>query len=329
MNNLFKKIKEILDINRCDVKIDKKLIFVHINLYFSVKISDEINNQIKKIVYDEYSENDEYKNHEIKIIFSRSNEKIEQVIEKKNNGKKRLANIKNILVVASGKGGVGKSTIASNLAVSIAKIGWRVGLLDADIYGASIPTIFEINNKKIELNKDRCIIPIEKYGIKINSIDFVTDDCEALIWRGPMISKVLHQLLKNTDWGNLDYLIIDTPPGTGDIHLTLLENYHIDEYLLISTPHITSIKNTKKTQEMFEKFNINKCDFIVNMSHLNDDENKKLFQKSENLDLIKYNKIFHLPFILDNTNPIFCLNKKNEKAFCEIARSMIKLSEYA
>ncbi len=201
-------------------------------------------------------------------------------------------------------------------------------MLDADIYGASIPTIFEVENKEIELNEENSIIPIEKYSVKINSIDFITENYEALIWRGPMISKALHQLLNNTDWGELDYLIIDTPPGTGDIHLTLLENYRIDGYLLISTPHITSLQNAKKTQKMFEKFNIQNCDLILNMNNVDGDENEKLFQKNENFDFIKYNEIFYLPFFRENLTALFCLNKKNEKIFLNIARSVVKLSEY-
>jgi Mrp family chromosome partitioning ATPase len=327
MNALFEKIKKILDINKCDIKIDEKLILAHINLYLSIKIDNETNNQIKQIIADEFAKDEKYQNHKIKIIFSRSNEKIEQTIEKKIKGKKKLQNIKNIIVVASGKGGVGKSTIAANLAISMAAIGWKVGLLDADIYGASIPTIFDIQDKKIELNEENFIIPIEKYNVRINSIDFVTDNCEALIWRGPMISKVLNQLLNNTDWGDLDYLIIDTPPGTGDIHLTLLENYQIDGYILVSTPYITSLKNTKKTQEMFEKFNIKKCNFIINMNHFESNEDKKLFQKNENFDLIQYDKIFHLPFFFDNSSSLFCIDKKHEKIFYEIARNTVRLIE--
>ena len=329
MNELFEKIKKILEINKYDIKIENDWILIHINLYLSIRITDETNNKIKNITHDHFANIDEYKDYQIKIIFSRSNEKPEKIIEKKIKEKKKISNIKNIIIVASGKGGVGKSTIAANLAISMFNIGWRIGLLDADIYGASIPTIFEIDDKTIELNNENQIIPIEKYGVKINSIDLMTDDCEALIWRGPMISKVLNQLLNNTDWGDLDYLIIDTPPGTGDIHLTLLENYQIDGYLLVSTKHITSLKNTKKTQEMFERFGIKKCDLILNMESFDQGENKKLFQKDENFDFIKYDKIFYLPFFLNNFNSLFCLNERNEKIFHEIARHIVKLSKYA
>jgi ATP-binding protein involved in chromosome partitioning len=329
MKELLDQIKKIIEINHCDIKIDKDCIFIHISLNISIKISNEINSQLK-LVIDNYFQNiKEYKNYKIKIIFSRSKEKINEKNEKKIKERKEIPNIKNILIVASGKGGVGKSTIAANLSVSLARIGWRVGLLDADIYGASIPTIFEIDDKKIELNNKSEIIPIEKYNVKINSIDFVTDDCEALIWRGPMISKVLNQLLNNTEWGDLDYLIIDTPPGTGDIHLTLLENYKINSYLLVSTSHITSLKNTKKTQEMFEKFNIKKCNLILNMENLNNDQKVKLFNKNENFNLINYNQIFHLPFFLNNSRSIFCLDIQNEKIFEEIARNTIKLLQYS
>ncbi len=332
MNELFERIKKILNINKCEIQINEKFIFVHINLHISIKIDDEINRKIQNIVYNHFNETSEYEDFSIKIIFSRSNEKIEKIEESKpaqeSKKKKRIQGIKNIILVASGKGGVGKSTLSANLAISMQKIGWKVGLLDADIYGASIPTIFEVENKEIELNEENSIIPIEKYSVKINSIDFITENYEALIWRGPMISKALHQLLNNTDWGELDYLIIDTPPGTGDIHLTLLENYRIDGYLLISTPHITSLQNAKKTQKMFEKFNIQNCDLILNMNNVDGDENEKLFQKNENFDFIKYNEIFYLPFFRENLTALFCLNKKNEKIFLNIARSVVKLSEY-
>lgn len=333
MSELFEKIKKIIDINQCDFQIKDTTILVHINLPLEKKIDKEENQKIKEITNNYFHNISKYKDHEIKIIFSRSNDAISENLmqnnvqnkqEKQIKSKQKAPGVHNIILVASGKGGVGKSTIAANVAISLAKIGWKVGLLDADIYGASIPTIFEIHDKNIELDNKGCIIPIEKYDVKINSIDFVTEDNEALIWRGPMISKILNQLLKNTAWGEIDYLIIDTPPGTGDIHLTLLENYQIDGYLLTSTPHTTSIKNTKKTQEMFEKFNIKNCGLIINMSHMEDNSEIKLFKK-ENLDILSYNKIFELPFFLNQENSLFCLKQKNEKIFIDIARCLVKI----
>jgi ATP-binding protein involved in chromosome partitioning len=238
--------------------------------------------------------------------------------------KASIKNIKHIIIIASGKGGVGKSTISANLAITMSKIGWRVGLLDADIYGASIPTIFDLQNNQIDLDDDTMMIPFEKHGIKINSIEFITKPHEALIWRGPMLAKILDQLLKNTAWGDLDFLIIDTPPGTGDIHITLLESYNIDGYLLVSTPHQTSINNSKKTQNMFEKFNVKNLSLIINMAWLNDDSNRKqnIFCSGD-LSILNCENIIQIPMIPNHNNNLFALEPHYEKSFIDMCRNVV------
>ena len=171
----------------------------------------------------------------------------------------KLPDIQRMLVVGSGKGGVGKSTVAANLAISLAELGHKVGILDADIYGPSIPRIFNIKEKP-EI-KDGLLIPFEKYGLKIMSMGFLVPEESALVWRGPMLTKAVHQLFKMTLWATtqdpLDYLIIDTPPGTGDIHLSVAENYEIDGAIVVTTPQALALIDAFKTVDMFKKLQIN------------------------------------------------------------------------
>lgn len=189
-----------------------------------------------------------------------------------------LDGIKNICLVASGKGGVGKSTITALLAYKLKNMGKKVGIIDADIYGPSIPNIFGINEKpQVENNR---MIPLEKEGILLNSIGFLADPKSALSWRGPMVSKAIYQLMSLTNWGELDYLLIDTPPGTGDIHLSLLQNYHIDSAYIVTLPQKISQIDVEKAINLYQKFGIKIAAIIENMSYL------------ENLDSDKKIKIF-------------------------------------
>ncbi len=169
--------------------------------------------------------------------------------------KTKLPNIKNIIIVASGKGGVGKSTVAAGLALTLAMNGHAVGLMDADIYGPSIPTLFNLHNQKPAVNEfsgKPLMVPFTKFGIKIMSIGFLINPSEAMLWRGPMASNGLKQLINDTDWGELDFLIIDTPPGTGDIHITLLQQYEISGAVIVTTPQTIALDDVRKAITMFK-----------------------------------------------------------------------------
>lgn len=174
--------------------------------------------------------------------------------------KTKLPNIKNIIMVASGKGGVGKSTVAAGMAMSLAAEGYSVGLLDADIYGPSVPTLFNLKNEhptySHQDDKNR-INPIIRFGIKVMSIGFLLEPNQAVLWRGPLASHGLNQLLNDTEWGQLDFLILDTPPGTGDIHITLVQQYEISGVIIITTPQTVAISDVKKAIAMFKNPHVN------------------------------------------------------------------------
>ena len=168
--------------------------------------------------------------------------------------KTTLPNIKKIIIVASGKGGVGKSTVAAGLAVSLALEGYSTGFLDADIYGPSAPALFNImcEMPDVELiGGKNYVTPFTNYGVKVMSIGFFIDPNEAVIWRGPRASSGLTQLLKDTNWGELDYLIIDTPPGTGDVHITLLQNFSPTGVIVVTTPQEMALSDVKKAINMY------------------------------------------------------------------------------
>lgn len=195
-----------------------------------------------------------------------------------------LKDVKNIIAIGSGKGGVGKSTISVNLAVSLAKTGARVGLLDADIYGPSIPIMFGLQNEHPEsFDKDGKIriIPFEKFGLKLLSIGFFVDQSKALIWRGPMASSALKQLFTDVEWGALDYLILDLPPGTGDIPLTLIQNFPLTGAIIVSTPQEVAISDVRKAADMFrnDHIRIPLIGLVENMSYFSppDSPEKKYF----------------------------------------------------
>jgi ATP-binding protein involved in chromosome partitioning len=170
------------------------------------------------------------------------------------NKKKSIPGIKKILLVASGKGGVGKSTIATLLAVFLAKKGLKVGLCDLDLHGPSIPKIFGLLGP-LKIDKD-LFIPKELEGIKVISMGLMIEEEKALVWRGPMLTKALHQFLLKSYWGELDYLILDSPPGTGDLHLSLGENYQLDGAILVSTPQEVALLATHRSCDLFKKFSI-------------------------------------------------------------------------
>ncbi len=176
-----------------------------------------------------------------------------------------LPGVKNTIAVASGKGGVGKSTVAVNLAVSLAMDGAKVGLVDADVYGPSIPLMFGINGRpKVSNNK---LSPLEKYGVKIMSIGFLVDPMQAVIWRGPMASGAVKQFMADVTWGELDYLVFDLPPGTGDIQLTLVQTIPLTGAVIVTTPQDVALADARKGLVMFNKVNVPVFGIVENMSY--------------------------------------------------------------
>ncbi len=182
-----------------------------------------------------------------------------------------LKNVKNIIAVASGKGGVGKSTVAVNLAVTLAKQGYKVGLLDADIFGPSIPKMFNVEDARPYAEKidgRELIIPIKKYGVKLLSIGFFVDQNQAVLWRGAMASNALKQLITDVQWGDLDYFVLDLPPGTSDIHITLVQTLGVTGAVIVSTPQEVALADARKGIDMFtnSKVNVPVLGLIENMS---------------------------------------------------------------
>ncbi len=183
-----------------------------------------------------------------------------QVTSGRANNGPLLPEVKNIIAVASGKGGVGKSTVTSNLAVALAQSGAKVGLIDADIFGPSIPTMFNCAHEQpgiIKKGEKNFIVPLEQYGVKLLSIGFLTPSDNAVIWRGPMASSALKQFFADTEWGALDYLLVDLPPGTSDIHLTLVQTVPVTGALIVTTPQKVALADAQKGIAMFKQPNIN------------------------------------------------------------------------
>ncbi|MBR1516611.1 MAG: Mrp/NBP35 family ATP-binding protein [Bacteroidales bacterium] len=183
-----------------------------------------------------------------------------------------LRNVKNTILVASGKGGVGKSTVAVNLAVSLAKTGARVGLVDADVYGPSIPIMFDVTKQDIygeDHDGKTYMLPIEKYGIKLMSVGFMVEPEKALVWRGPMASNALKQLLTDTWWGEIDYLVVDMPPGTGDIQLTMAQSLPVTGAIIVSTPQQVALADVVRGVQMFRnpQIDIPVLGFVENMAY--------------------------------------------------------------
>lgn len=184
---------------------------------------------------------------------------------------KMLPRVKNVVAVSSGKGGVGKSTVAANLAIALSKLGYKVGLLDADIFGPSVPKMFQVEDARpysVEVDGRDLIAPVEKYGIKLLSIGFFVNPDTATLWRGGMASNALKQLVGDADWGDLDYFILDTPPGTSDIHLTLLQTLAITGAVIVSTPQQVALADARKGVDMYtnEKVNVPILGLVENMA---------------------------------------------------------------
>ncbi len=190
---------------------------------------------------------------------------------------KAIPGIKNIIAVASGKGGVGKSTVTANLAVTLAKMGFKVGVLDADIYGPSMPIMFDVENEKpisIEVDGKSKMKPVESFEVKILSIGFFTAPSQAVIWRGPMAAKALNQMIFDAAWGELDFMLIDLPPGTGDIHLSIMQSLPITGAVVVSTPQAVALADAKKGVSMFlsDSINVPVLGIIENMAYFTPEE---------------------------------------------------------
>ncbi|MAO10056.1 MAG: chromosome partitioning protein [Flavobacteriaceae bacterium] len=190
---------------------------------------------------------------------------------------KAIPGIQNIVAVASGKGGVGKSTVTANLAVTLSKMGFKVGVLDADIYGPSIPIMFDVAMEKplsVKVDGKSKMKPIENYGVKVLSIGFFTKPDQAVIWRGPMAAKALNQLIFDADWGELDFLLVDLPPGTGDIHLSIMQSLPLTGSVVVSTPQNVALADARKGVAMFQQENIQVpvLGIIENMAYFTPEE---------------------------------------------------------
>jgi len=190
---------------------------------------------------------------------------------------KQIPNIQNIIAVASGKGGVGKSTITSNLAISLSKMGFKVGVLDADVYGPSQHLMFDVERARplsVNVNGRSKMKPVENYGVKLLSLGFFTNPNQAVIWRGPMASKALNQLIFDADWGELDFLLIDLPPGTGDVHLSIVQALPITGAVVVSTPQNIALADAKKGVAMFqqESIQVPVLGIVENMAYFTPEE---------------------------------------------------------
>lgn len=200
-----------------------------------------------------------------------------EVPEKNEIKGKAIPGIKNIIAIASGKGGVGKSTVTANLAVTLSKMGFNVGVLDADIYGPSMPIMFDVEGEKpisVEVDGKSKMKPIESYGVKMLSIGFFTSPSQAVIWRGPMASKALNQMIFDANWGELDFMLIDLPPGTGDIHLSIMQSLPVTGAVVVSTPQAVALADAKKGVSMFmsEAINVPVLGIIENMAYFTPQE---------------------------------------------------------
>lgn len=259
---------------------------------------------------------------------------------------KMLPQVKNVIAVSSGKGGVGKSTVAANLAVALSKLGYKVGLLDADIFGPSVPKMFQVEDARpyAETVDGRdLIVPIEKYGIELLSIGFFVDPDQATLWRGGMASNALKQLVGDAKWGELDYFILDTPPGTSDIHLTLLQTLAITGAVIVSTPQEVALADARKGINMYmnDKVNVPILGLVENMAWFTPAElpNNRyyLFGKegtkrlAEELNVPLLGQIPIVQSICENgdngTPAALDDNTMVGQAFLELARNVIKQTE--
>lgn len=186
--------------------------------------------------------------------------------------KRKIPGVKNVICIASGKGGVGKSTFTSNLAVTLASKGKSVGIIDADIYGPSLPVMFKRRDHRPAANEEQKILPLENYGVKFISFGSFINEDEPVVWRGPMLGGVLNQFFFETEWGELDYLLLDLPPGTGDVQLSMVQNLELSGSIIISTPQDIALLDARKALHMFDKLGVHVIGMVENMSSFICDE---------------------------------------------------------
>jgi len=253
-----------------------------------------------------------------------------------------LPGVKNIIAIASGKGGVGKSTVTANLAIALAQSGAKVGIIDADIFGPSMPTMFNCETARpgvVKRAERNLIVPIEQYGVKLLSIGFLAPAENAVVWRGPMASSALRQFIGDADWGNLDYLLVDMPPGTSDIHLTLVQTVPVTGAVIVTTPQKVALADAQKALAMFRQkaINVPILGVIENMAYFTPaelPENKYyLFGKDGGKMLAKRNEVPFLgeiPLVQsireasDNGKPVVMSNDIMAASFIELAESLAR-----
>lgn len=288
--------------------------------------------EIMKVIHDKVDQKIDVK---VNVIVE--NAKVERIVPEK-----KIPGIKNIIAVASGKGGVGKSTVTANLAVSLAKMGFSVGILDADVYGPSMPIMFDVMTERplaVNINGQSKMKPIENYGVKILSLGFFTEANQAVIWRGAMASKALNQMIFDAHWGELDFMLIDLPPGTGDIHLSIVQSVPVTGAVIVSTPQAVALADAKKGVAMFKQDNIKVpvLGIVENMSYFTPEElpeNKYyIFGQSgakhlaEDLDTAFLGEIPLVQSIRESGDvgrPVALqTNSKLEEAFAEVTKNML------
>lgn len=212
-----------------------------------------------------------------------------------------IPGVKHIIAVGSGKGGVGKSTIAVNLALALHKTGLKVGILDADVYGPSVPRMLGAMSEKPEVSADKKIQPVLRYGMKTMSLGYLVEEGTAAVWRGPMLNKAMDQFFRDVNWGELDFLIVDLPPGTGDVVLSLAQKVPVTGAIVVCTPQNVALADAKKAIDMFQRTNVRMLGVVENMAYLKTEngETMQLFPKGDldsYLDVKKIAKLEQIPF---------------------------------
>src|SRR5438270_10655841 len=248
-----------------------------------------------------------------------------------------IPGVENIIAVGSGKGGVGKSTVAVNLAISLSKLGHKVGLLDADVYGPNVPLMMGIRQTPHAVGQR--IQPLEAYGVRLMSMAFLNPGDKPLVWRGPMLNSVIQQFLRNVDWGELDYLVIDLPPGTGDVQLTLIQTTPLTGAIVVTTPSDVALEDARKAVNMFEQVREQVLGIVENMSYLeHNGERLYVFGKGggrKTAELMKVPLLAEIPLdpktreMGDSGKPIATLTEPNAQvtAFEKLARAAIERAE--